>query len=281
MPRPYQQYLDDARDAADRKYQKWLLPLIFLGAAIGAAIAGGISSGRIDAILGGLVGGALVGAGLQWVIRRVSAGESAEEAYRADWCAEHGCTVIGVFNPPNGPYHNSGHRQRSCDAIQGPMNGLSTVLYNFSYWTKQHNSKGGSSESEHRYTIFCIQGPVLPVASLSFGRRGAMNRLRVFDKLDSALTGQRAVELESIDFNETFDLEIDDHADDVWIRQVFDPPTIDAIVSGSFEIPNLQYYDRTFWLVRNGHYEAAELDAMLELQGRAARAIAHLARVPA
>lgn len=281
MPPPYQQYLDAARDAADRKYKRWLIPLMLLGAAIGAAIGGGLSSGRLDAIVAGLVGGGMVGLVVQYVIRRTSATQSAEQQYTADWCAEHGCTVLGEFDPPNGPYHDSGHRRRSSNAIQGPMNGLNTVLYNFSYWTKQSNSKGGSSETEHAFKILCIQGPQLPVASMSFGRRDLFNRLRIFDSIDSAVSSQRAVELESIDFNDTFDLEIDDHADDIWIRQVFDPPTIDALVSGSFEIPNIRYYDGTFWLVDSGHYDAPELDQMLEWQGRGARAISHLARVPA
>ena len=62
---------------------------------------------------------------------------------------------------------------------------------------------------------------------------------------------------------------------------MFDPPTIDALVSGTFEIPNIRYYDGTFWLVESGHYDAAELDQMLEWQGRGTRAISHLARVPA
>lgn len=280
MPRPYEQYLTEARAAADRKYAKWLVPLMLLGAAGCAAIAGGVSSGRIDAIIGGLIGGGFVGAAVQYVIRHVSAGESAEDTYRLDWCAEHGCTVIETFDPANGPYHDSGHRQRSSDAIHGVLNGMDTVLYNFSYWTRQSNSKGGSSETEHPFKILCIHGPPLPVASMSFGRRNLFNRLRMFDKIDSAVSSQRAVELESIEFNETFDLEIDDHADDVWIRQVFDPMTIDALVKGAFVIPNISYYDRTYWLTENGHYDAPELDAMLAWQGAAANAITHLARVP-
>lgn len=280
MPRPYEQYVVEARTAAKRKYAKWLIPLIVAGAAIGAAIAGGVSAGRIDAILGGLAGGALIGAAAQYVIRSFSATENAADTYRADWCAEHGCVVIETFDPTNGPHHNSGDRQRSSDAIQGVLSGMPTVLYNFSYWTRDQSSKSGSSETEHPFKILCIQGPPLPATSLSFGRRDLFNRLRLFDKIDAAVTSQRNVELESIEFNKTFDLEIDDHADDVWIRRVFDPQTIDALVKGTLEIPNLRYYDHTYWLVEADHYKAIELDKMLEWQVRAARGITHLARVP-
>lgn len=120
----------------------------------------------------------------------------------------------------------------------------------------------------------------MPIATLSFGKRDLLNHFRVFDKLESAFTKHRAVELESIEFNEKFDLEIADSADDVWIRQVFDPQTIDALVRGELVFPDLRYYDNCFWMVENGHYKARKLDEMKAWQGVAAAAIGQLSRVP-
>ncbi|MBI4897669.1 MAG: hypothetical protein HY827_04805 [Actinobacteria bacterium] len=280
-PGPYEQYELIAREEADRKYKKWTLPLMGFGAAICAVIGYFVAAGEIVGVAAGAAIGVFLGYVIQFGIRRTSAGNAAETRYRADWCAENGCTVIGVFEPPNGPFADSGHRQRSSDAIQGTINGLPTVLYNFSYWTRQSNSKGSSTETEHPYKILCITGATLPAASLSFSERGALNRFRVFDKLDSALTSQRGVELESIEFNQKFDLEVNDGADDVWVRRIFDPSTIDALVKGSEVIPDLRYYDQTFWLVGNGHYEARELDTMKAWQGTAVAGISILTRVSA
>lgn len=280
-PAPYEQYESAARAEANRKYRRWLVPLMIFCGLIGAAIGHLMGGGRIDGIAIGVGLGAMVGLVIQFAIRHASAGSAASERYTADWCAEHGCTMVGSFDPPNGPFANSGHRQRSTNAIQGTMNNLPTVLYNFSYWTKQSNGKGGSTETEHPYKILCVQGPKLPIASLSFGERNLFNRFRLFDKLDSAFTSQRAVELESIAFNEKFDLEIDDKADDVWIRRVFDPSTIDALVVGRQSLPDLRYYDNTYWFVENGHYKACDLDLMLVWHGHGAAGITLLARVPA
>ncbi len=272
-PGPYEQYELIAREEADRKYKGWTLPLMGICAAVCGAIGYFVQNGRIVGVAVGVAIGVFLGYVIQFGIRRTSAGNTAETRYRADWCAENGCTVIGVFDPPNGPYASSGHRQRSSDAIQGVINGLPTVLYNF--------SKGGSSETEHPYRILCITGAELPVASLSFNERSALNRFRVFDKLDAALTSQRGVELESIEFNEKFDLEVSDGADDVWLRRVFDPSTIEALVRDTSAIPNLQYYDRSFWFVDRGHYEARELDAMKAWQGTAVAGISLLTRISA
>lgn len=275
---PYEQYERAARTEAARKYRRWTLPLMMLCAAIGGII-GSYARPGTEGIAAGIVIGALAGLLIQLAIRYFSAAEAAEDKYTADWCAENGCTVLDKYEPANGPHADSGHRQRGSDAIQGPLNGLPTILYNFSYWTQQSNGKT-TTETEHPFKILQIQGPQLPIASLSFGTRDFLNRFRVFDKLDTAFSSQRAVELESIEFNEKFDLEIADTADDIWIRQVFDPQTIDALASGTLAFPDLRYYDNCFWLVETGHYQARRLDEMKAWQGRAAAAIGQLSRVP-
>ncbi|MDO8795348.1 MAG: hypothetical protein Q7J25_12080 [Vicinamibacterales bacterium] len=275
--RLYDEYEREARAAAAKKYRRWTLPLMFLCAAIGG-IVGSYARPGAEGIAAGIVIGALAGVLIQFAIRYFSAAEAAEDKYTADWCGENGCTVLGEYEPLNGPHADGGHRQRGSDAIQGPLNGLPTILYNFSYWTRQSNGKT-TTEVEHPFKILQIQGPLLPVASLSFGTRDFLNRFRMFDKLDSAFSKQRAVELESIEFNEKFDLEIADGADDVWIRPVFDPRMIDALAGGTLVFPDLRYYDNCFWLVEAGHYKARVLDEMKAWQGQAAAAIGQLSRV--
>ncbi|MBJ7347176.1 MAG: hypothetical protein JHC87_01245, partial [Thermoleophilaceae bacterium] len=136
-----------------------------------------------------------------------------------------------------------------------------------------------TQEVEHPFKILQIWGLELPIASLAFTERGFLGKIRMFDRIEGATTSQRVVELESTEFNEKFKLEVADSADEVWIRRIFDPETIQALVADTFEIPNISYYDRCFWLVEGGHYKAKELDAMLTWQGNAVQAIRHLARV--
>ena len=87
------------------------------------------------------------------------------------------------------------------------------------------------------------------------------------------------MQLESVEFNKLFDLTIDDKADDIWIRRIFDPATIQACVDGTIQIPNLQYYDQAWWLVDDKHFKIKELDTLKPWQAQAAVAVNHLARV--
>ena len=76
--------------------------------------------------------------------------------------------------------------------------------------------------------------------------------------------------LESAEFNERFDLAIDDSADDVWIRRIFDPATIQDCLDGTIDIPNLQYFNDAWWFVEAKHYAPKQLDDLKEWQARAA-----------
>lgn len=277
--RPYSEYAAEAKAAAAKKYASWLIPLMVAGTAVGGFVGSALEPGGAQNIAIGAVGGAVGGWLIQLAIRYFSADAQADERFTFDWCLEHACELIGEYEPVNGPHADSGHRQAGSDAIRGTLNGLATTLYNFSYWTMQSSGKS-TREVEHPFKILQITGPVLPVASLNFARREWFNKLRTFDVLDSKLTSQRTIELESIDFNETFKLEIHDSGDDVWIRRVFDPPTINGCVDGSIDIPDLRYYDATWWLIDGGHYEPESLDEMLAWQACAARGIAHLSRIP-
>ena len=272
----YAEYETEAKAAAKKRFQKWLIPLIVVGGVIGGA--GGAIVG-LAGVAVGAAAGCLIGLIVQKLITHFKADREADQRYTADWCTEHGCQFVGEASPENGPFAGTGTRQESSMAIEGTLNELPTFFYNFSYWTLTSNGKT-TYEVEHPFKIMQIWGRELPAKTLTFSTRGFFNKLSAFDKLDSATTSQKQVDLESIAFNKKFDLEIDDNADEVWIRQVFDPTTIDAVVAGSLELPDLRYYDRCFWLIEGGHYQAEKLDEMQTWQTKAANAIKHLSRIP-
>ncbi|MGB0871851.1 MAG: hypothetical protein ACPGWS_09355 [Solirubrobacterales bacterium] len=279
--RSYDEYKRLADAEAYAKHKKWLPILGVLLGIIGVAIGVGVSPQSQG--LGGFAG-LVIGFVVAFVIYRVilhsSSQASADKMYTADWCAEHALTDRGDdYSPPNGPYANSGKRQKSYRAIEGELNGLTTLFYNFSYWTESTDSDGNSTETEHPYKIMRLMGTTLPIDRLSIAKRGFMNRFAAIDKLQGKLTPERPIQLESVEFNKLFDLTIDDHADDIWIRRIFDPATISAAVAGQFEIPDLRYYDGAWWLIEDKHCRARDLDTLLPWQATAATAIAHLARV--
>ncbi len=279
-PAPYEQFEREAAAAAKARYRKTLLPLV-IGGAIAGAVIGVVLASQV-AVLAALVGaavGSLAGLLIYYVIVKSKAINEAEAAYTQAWCAEHGFRVLGECKVPNGPHADSGHDPIWSDAVEGTAGGPETRFYNFSYLTTSTTGKT-PSEVEHPFKIVRISGTRLPIMSLSFAQRGKLGAIGLFDDLDSAFTKQRVIELESIDFNEKFKLEVDDDADEIWIRRVFDPTTIDALVTGKMQFPDIRYCGECFWLVKPKHYKVRELDEMLAWQSEAAVAVAQLARVP-
>jgi hypothetical protein len=277
---PYEAYERAARGAARKRYARaWgplMIALALFGGGVGAFFA--TESRIVTGLLGAAIGAA-AGLGIHQILVWSKTTSDAEAAYASAWCTQYGLRYIGDdYEIANGPFATSGHNRQWTDAIEGQVGGLMTLFYNYSYHTTQSSGKS-SREVEHPFKVMRIMGPQLPVASLAFSRRGMFGEFEWLDKLDSALTNQRDIELESVDFNETFKLEVSDTADEIWIRRVFDPETIDALVSGRMQFPNISYWDGCFWLWENRHFKIKELDALLPWQAVAVPAVAHLSRV--
>jgi hypothetical protein len=274
---PYSEFEAAADAEAKAKYKRWLIPLVIVFAIVGA-IGGELASKIVGAAVG-IVAGLALGWLIHWMIVHFSAGSAAANKYTLAWCAENGCQFLGDGqSPPNGPHHNSGVRRQATDAIEGKFGNYDTLFYNFSYWTESTDSDGNTTETEHPLRVMRLTGKTIPIAQLTWAKRGAMH-FRVFDKIQGAVTSERPVELESVEFNKMFDLAIDDKADDIWIRRIFDPATIQACVDGTIQIPNLSYYDDAWWLEEDKHFKAKELDTLKPWQAKAAVAIDHLSRV--
>lgn len=279
--RSYDEYDALADAEAYAKHKKWM-PWLAGGFGLIGGVFGYVASATdkpIAATLGFAIGG-IVGYVVYRLVLHFSAQATAEAHYTQDWCAHHGLTLIGDGTcPSNGPYYSSGHKQKAWRAIEGPMNGLQVLSYNFSYWTDSTDADGSGSETEHPFRIMRVTGLELPIQRLSIHERGLMNRFELFDKIQASVTPERPVKLESVEFNNKYDLTISDTADDIWIRRIFDPATIAASLAGAIHIPDLKYYDSAWWFVEPGHLKVRELDKLLTWNAEVAPAIQHLARV--
>jgi hypothetical protein len=275
--KPHAQFSAEAKAEAEARFARWMKWLVIGGALVGGAI-GGFGYKELLGVIIGAVIGALLGGLIHRILVHTNAASAADQAYLKAWCAHHGMTVMGA-SPANGPYADSGHRQRTGIAVQGPLGGMNTLFYNFSYWTKSGSGKN-ESETEHQFKIMRLTGVELPIARLTIHERGFLNRFSAIDKLQGAMTAERPISLESVAFNEKYDLTISDDADEIWIRRIFDPATIAAVIEGRMHIPDLRYYDRAWWWIEPDHLDVAALDMILKWQADAAEAVRHLARVP-
>ncbi len=273
---PFEHYAQAASNEADARWDS-RMKFFAIGFALAGVSVGILALGQIGyAVLGALVG-AVIGYGIFRAVVYASASASADQLYRTDWCAERGMRFIGDdFFPPDAPYANSGDKQKATDAYEGEWNGFATLFYNFTY-----TEEGGSDDpdTDYDFQIMRLTGRELPIARLTIHQRSFINRFKWADSLQAKLTKEKSISLESADFNEKFDLTIDDDADEIWIRRIFDPATIQSLIDGSFTIPDVRYYNHAWWFVYDGHFKTRELEDWIPRQKLAADAALHLSRV--
>lgn len=273
---PYEHYAGVGTADANKRWEARLKFFVIGFLVVGGLI--GLAAGKaVTYPLIGAAGGALLGYLLFRLIVYKSAASTADQLYRFDWCKAREMEYMGDdFFPADAPHANSGDKQKATDAYQGTWNGLTTLFYNFTYIEE---GDGDDPDTSYDFRIMRLTGRELPIQRLTIQRRGMLNRFEWADKLQGAMTKERPVSLESAEFNAQYDLTIDDKADDIWIRRIFDPATIAAVLSGQVVIPDLRYYDWAWWQVESGHFETRELEQWVGQQKAAADAIAVLSRV--
>jgi hypothetical protein len=178
--------------------------------------------------------------------------------------------------PANAPYAKRGDKRKSTDAFEGEWNGLQTFFYNYTY---TEEGSGDDSDTDYDFKIMRLTGRELPIESLTMHQRGFMNKFKFVDSIQSKFTGQKSISLESVAFDEKWDLTIDDNADEIWIRRIFDPATIAMLNAGGFTIPDVQYYGKAWWFVEKEHFKIEELEQWIPRQKLAADAVELLSRV--
>lgn len=274
---PFEHYARQATADTNKRWEKSLKFFVIGFGALGVIVGYLLFPDELLPRLIGAFAGALVGYAIFRGVVYSTASGNANSLYRFDWCQARGMTFLGADHFPNdAPHADDGYKRRASDAYSGSWNGLETLFYNFTYTTRGGNDK---PDVDHDFQIMRLTGRELPIARLTIHQRGALNKFAWADKLQGAFTPERPVSLESVAFNKKFDLTIDDRADEIWIRRIFDPSTIQELVDGQFTIPDLKYYNRAWWFVWDGHFATRELENWVERQRIAASAVEKLSRV--
>jgi hypothetical protein len=200
----------------------------------------------------------------------------AKSAFMAAWALARGWQAgAGPWLDEATPLLRAGDRRSSANHVWGPLaGGAPATLCHYTYEVKHtsSNSKGGSTThwEEHPFTVVQapVDAPAIPYLTLhprSFGDND------LFDWLDSALTSNRVVELESTELDREFKLEVADDASELAVRLLFEPAFIvwclDQAASGML----VELESGTLAIALAGHsYDAAELDYLVALAEKVA-----------
>ncbi len=201
------------------------------GALLGAAAAGpaGLAGGAVGALLG-LATWALL-------LARAARGRARADATAA-WTSARALTFSAQAPPfTDTPFLRSGYRREYGVAYSGIVQGHAVSLFAFTYVTRETRTSTSTDANghtttrtyevdvDHDFTVCRVDLPHPAIPRLVLEERGGLS-LRVFDKVTSAVTDGRTVELESVEFAKRYRLTVQDATDDVALRRVFSPATI-------------------------------------------------------
>jgi hypothetical protein len=236
-----------------------------LGALLGAAL-GNDALTRVALAVGLMV--VLVAALL--IVLWVRASRSAEDDFLTTWGRSHGLEFVEEPSLGEGtPLLRQGDERKAENGLVGELQGHPVTLCHYTYTDVTHTTDANGArqrhETDHPFTVVCIDGAVCPVSHMTLHPRGMLDR-GWLDRADSAITKDHVVELESMELHRRYKLEVRDGVSDSDVRQVFEP---------SFMVWCIDQED-VFFELENGELliavkrhldEQAPLDALLVKSG--------------
>ena len=278
MPAPLESVSEIRRDQLRALMTTWW----WIGMVLVPIAAGGIVTvllaNRNQAVIFVAVVVATALAGL--IATYMLADSRAKSAYLPAWARSRGWNVgVGMWRESATPLLRDCDRRNSEDHVYGPLaGGGEAALCHYTYEVKEEttDAKGHTTTSWQPYPFTVIEtGVVTPgITRLTLHPR-SFGDIRLFDRIDSKLTSDRVVELESSELDREFKLEVADSASDMAVRLLFEPAFIvwclDQGAGMLFEIEQ-----QTLVVAIPGHsYDAAELDRLVGDAGTIATQVAH------
>jgi hypothetical protein len=238
QPPDYDALVDESTKEVERStgFRVALVCVPLVGAGVGGFVAAKLgttaSAGRIA--LGALVG-VVVGLLVPWIWALVRARYLATQRFFGAWAAQHGLEYV-----PDPPVYNDvpllrdGDEQFAGRAFVGRLAGLDGSFYQ--HTRRVHHtstdSKGNTTRTNEDTDFIVLRLELslpgfhrLELSPRSFGS------FRLFDGIESKLTANRVVELESEELAQEFKLEVDDGVDETTLRELFTPVAIEQVLA--------------------------------------------------
>jgi hypothetical protein len=199
-----------------------LVVAVVVGVLLGAAI--GPHAGSRIALA---IGFAVVLAAVVLIVLWVRASSSAEDDFLTAWGRSHALTFVEKPVLGEGtPLLRQGDERKAENGLVGQLEGRPITLCHYTYTTVTYSTDSNGSrtrnETPHPFTVVRIDGVPGEISHLTLHPRSVIDR-GWFDRADSALTDNRVIELESIELNRRYKIEVRDSVEDMHVRQVFEP----------------------------------------------------------
>jgi hypothetical protein len=204
--------------------------IVMIGAALLGAVVGSFIGKHPASQFVLAIGCAIVLVAVVVVVIWFRASGSAEDDFLTSW--GRGYELEFQETPDLGvgtPLLRQGDERKAENGLVGAVDGHPVTVCHYTYTvvSRTTDSKGVMTrqESDHPFTVVRLDYVDTPVASMSLHPRSVLDR-GWLDRLDSAVTANRTVELESADLQKRYKLEVQDAVSDVQVRQIFEPSFI-------------------------------------------------------
>ena len=204
---------------------------------------------------------------------RAKASAQAKDEVMHQWASEHGWEYEpSPALPTDVAFCRDKQRMVAADGFSGAMCDVPGLIFNFTYSTfetrtttdAQGNTHTTTEEVKHRHTVLRLSvGAVEGVNTLQLADKG----IGFLERLTAAFGPSRRVETESVEFNNTFSLTVDDKADQAAVLRIFTPALLVRLINGEFPQTTFQYERGSLAYVWGDQYDVEDLE---EIEGRVA-----------
>lgn len=178
------------------------------------------------------------------------------------YAAARGLQLHGRSAPPHAqvPLLRRGDR-RHCDRLLvGTIAGQDGTVAHYTYTVVTRDSEGRTSSTDHDFTLVCCTLPPA-VAARYAGVYVASHKLSL-GRLQDAMSHDRAVHLESADFERRYSLRVVDSQDDIALYELLSTTFVDELAT-TLEVTWEQVADQLVVYQKGLETEAADLDALV------------------
>ena len=261
----------------------WRAAIVLVPIAVGTVGAVVVSAGN-PAVVFALAAAVTAAVGL--IATYFLADSRAKSAFVEAWARSRGWTRdTGLWLDEATPLLRDGDRRDSQDHVSGPLEGGGqAVLCHYTYEVKHtHSDSQGHTTTDwesHDFTVLETSVTATGIPRLSLHPR-TFGDNRLFDRIDSTVTGDRVVELESSELEHEYKLEVADSTSDVAVTLLFEPAFIVWCLDQAADEMLLEIENETLVVAIPEHsYDAAQLDGLVEKATTIATRLADAANTP-
>lgn len=264
-PQEYDRLLADARSEAGRRGEARRIAYVavpagvIVGVLVGA-IVGGAVGGAVAALAGALIGGAGAYGYVEYRLRK-----RVERQWVTDWARGRGWSFEEEGALPDAtPILRQGDRREVGWTFSGATpGGIPFRCANYTYVTRREytdsNGNRKTDEDDHDFTVLLFAAALPGVQQLELAPRGALGT-RLLDGVHSALSSRRTLDLESTEFGDEYKLMLDDAADELVARRIFEPAfQMRLVETRPAFLGRFQYERGTVVLIDDDHVERTTL----------------------